>query len=90
VRLDYVTKRLLRIASKKLKKRKSTIVRSALWLTFILLDPDTTLRKILKPDAIERLCRGEDVAFVDALKPVDEFAKGLAELALSLPPEEEE
>ena len=90
VRLDYVTKRLLRIASKKLRKRMSSIVRSALWLTFILLDPDTTLRKILKPEAVERLCRGEDVAFVDALKPIEEFAKELAELALQLPDEEEE
>jgi hypothetical protein len=90
VRLDFVTKRLLEIASKKLGKRMSTVVRSALWLTFILLDPDTTLRKILKIDAIDRVCKGEDIAFIDALKPVDEFAKELVELALRLPPEEEE
>jgi hypothetical protein len=90
VRLDYVTKRLLRIASKKLGKRMSSIVRASLWLTFILLDPDTTLRKILKPEAIERLCRGEDVVFADSLKPIEEFARVLVELALQLPTGEEE
>ena len=88
VRLDFVTKRLLEEASRKLGKRMSSIVRTALWLTFILLDPDTTLRKILKPEAVEKLCRGEDIAFVDALKPVDEFAKELAEIALRMPVEE--
>lgn len=88
VRLDFVTKKLLETASKKLGKKMSSIVRTALWLTFILLDPDTTLRKILKPEAIEKLSRGEDVVFIDALKPVDEFAKELVELALRIPDEE--
>jgi hypothetical protein len=88
VRLDFVTKRLLEEASRKLGKKMSSIVRSALWLTFILLDPDTTLRKILRSEAIEKLCEGGDVAFVDAIKPIEEIAKELAEVAVRLPPEE--
>jgi len=77
VRIDNLTYSLLENTVNALGMSRSKVIRSALWLIIILLDSRSTLRKILKKEAIEALMRGEDVAFVDALKPIDEIVREL-------------
>lgn len=77
VRLDPITFNLLEQASIMLDIKKSRIVRSALWLTFILLDERATVRKVLKPEVLAKIEKGEDVVFMDAIKDVEALAREL-------------
>lgn len=75
VRLDPITAGILEEAVYSLKTTRSKIVRSAIWIVFLLLDPKTTVRKALKPEAVKAIEEGKDVPLVDALKDVEQIAR---------------
>lgn len=77
VRLDPVTYSILEQASTMLGLNKSKIVRSAIWLTFILLDTRTTVRRLLKPEVLSRVESGGDEVFIDSIRDIEELISDL-------------
>ena len=77
VRVDPITKYVLDKVSEQLETKVSNVIRGAIWLTFIILDPKTTLRSLLKEEAIEKLVKGEDMPFIDAIKSIKEIIEKL-------------
>ncbi len=78
-RVDELTYNLLEETAFQLGKRKSSLVRLAIFLLVIITDPRVTVRTFLKKEAIERLCRGEDMPIIDAIRDMREL---LGELGL--------
>ena len=78
-RVDELTYNLLEETAFQLGKRKSSLVRLAIFLLVIITDPRVTVKTFLKKEAVERLCKGEDVAIIDAIRDMREL---LAELGL--------
>lgn len=68
VRLDYPTSCLIEELSKGLGISKGEVMRLSVWLTAILLDPSTTVKRVFEKEAIKKIKKGEDIALIDALK----------------------
>ncbi|MEM1865979.1 MAG: hypothetical protein QXD57_07110 [Ignisphaera sp.] len=76
IRIDYYTLQAIEELMKVLKtKNRSKVVRAAIWFLVFLTNPSTTLKTLLKPDAIQALARGEDMVFIDAIKSFNEIVK---------------
>ena len=78
IRLDVPTTILVDELSTAFNLTRSEVLRISLWLTAILMDPNTTLRQILSKEAIEKLTRGEDTPVVDAIKQIGSLLENKA------------
>jgi hypothetical protein len=78
-RVDELTYNLLEETAFQLGKRKSSLIRLAIFLLVIITDPRVTIRTFLKKEAIDKLCKGEDMALIDAIRDMREL---LTELGL--------
>jgi len=67
IRVDWPTQALIEEMAQQLESTDSEVIRASVWIVSILLDKNVTLRQVLRPDAIEKLVKGEDVAVIDAL-----------------------
>jgi len=78
VRLDvYTDKAINEIMEMLNTKRRSGIIRMAIWFLLIMTDPKLTVKGLLKPEAIEKIMKGEDVSLNEAIKPINQIAKEL-------------
>lgn len=76
IRVDHYTFQAIEELMKVLKTRnRSKVVRVAIWFLVLLTSPNTTLRKLLKPESIEKLASGGDEAFIDSIKSFSDLLK---------------
>jgi hypothetical protein len=78
-RVDELTYNLLEETAFQLGKRKSSLIRLAIFLLVIITDPRVTVQTFLRKEAIEKLKKGEDMALIDAIRDMREL---LTELGL--------
>jgi hypothetical protein len=78
-RVDELTYNLLEETAFQLGKKKSSLIRLAIFLMVIITDPRVTVQTFLKRDAVEKLCKGEDMPLIDAIRDMREL---LTELGL--------
>jgi|GEM_PF-3888456 len=84
VRLDIYTDKALNELMKVLgTKRRSNIIRLAIWYLIIMSDPKLTVKTLLKKEALEKIMKGEDMSLNEAMKSFNEIAKELGYLVSS-------
>jgi len=70
------------IAAEELKSalnlNTSQLFRLSVWLLSLLFDKSTTVRQLLSAEALEKVAKGEDVPFVEALSPLGKLLEGKA------------
>jgi hypothetical protein len=76
-RVDELTYNLLEETAFQLGKRKSSLIRIAIFLLVIITDPRVTVQSFLKKEAIEKLKRGEDMPLIDAIRDMRELMREL-------------
>lgn len=75
-RVDTITYEALREMIKQLGfSNVSEAIRVSIWFTLIMLDPNLTINKAFKEEALERVKNGEDLPVIDCLKPFSEILK---------------
>jgi hypothetical protein len=78
VRLDIFTDEAITEIMKILGvKRRSEVIRLAIWFLVILTDPRLTVKNLLKQEALEKIMKGEDVTLNEAMKPLNQLIKEL-------------
>jgi hypothetical protein len=85
IRLDRPTLAVLEVMKRDLGVTGAEALRLSLWIVAILLDPSTTLRQVLSPEAVEKLKKGEDVSVVDALSPLGKLLEEWMERYVKAP-----
>jgi hypothetical protein len=73
VRLDTPTYMIVEDMKKVFDLNSSELFRLSIWLLAILLDPNVTLKQVLTDEAIGKLCRGDNVTLVDALRSLGDI-----------------
>jgi hypothetical protein len=76
-RVDELTYNLLEETAFQLGKKKSSLIRLAIFVLVIITDPRVTVQTFLKKEAIEKLKRGEDMPLIDAIRDMRELLSEL-------------